>query len=45
MFSKEFWTAREYGQGYFGGAEGALRFLVLFFAALIVAAIIFLLKQ
>lgn len=26
----DFWTAREPGCGFFGGAEGALRFLVLF---------------
>jgi hypothetical protein len=34
---KDFLTAREPGCGYFGGAEGALRFLVLLLLPLICA--------
>lgn len=41
-FVKDFFTAREPGCGYFGGAEGALRFVFFMFVALIADGIYFL---
>lgn len=40
-FLKDFLTAREPGQGYFGGAEGALRSVVFGILAVFIAAVVY----
>lgn len=39
-FLKDLLTAREPGAGYFGGAEGALRFLILMVLVIVVIIVL-----